>query len=277
MGRRLYCLKKVTEDKNMGFWSRERFLEEHSRNNLVSEFNESRLKYGRYYLRLHREALVTSDGSKPDQPFGQGPSITIPAGQIALLFTLESIHVPHHAMGFISLRTPEKIRGLVNISGFHVDPGFNGHLQFSVYNAGSRPIYLDYGSECFLLWFCDLAGPIKSPWNTEDSWDRKNEFQKATIKATDRERLSDGLHSPGALHNRIKALEESVNAIIAVGLVIIFPLLIAVGVVIFEKSIDGSVNKIEIPKLIIYTSLITSIAIALTFAGIMKFRNRRRN
>lgn len=261
----------------MAFWSTEKFLAEQKSSILVSEFDENRLKYGRYYLKLGRDILITPDGSNDSPLPGEGTYCKIPPGQIALLFTHESIQVPHNAMGFISVRTTEKIKGLVNISGFHVDPGFKGHLQFSVYNAGSKPIYLDYERECFLLWFCDLVGPTHDSWTTEDTWDKKNRFQKSEITAIDRERMSDALHSPGALHNRIRKLEDYVSAIIAVGGVIIFPLLIAVGVVIFDKSFGETSDKPSIIKLVVGTSLITSFIIAIFFVCIAKFRNRRPN
>ncbi len=67
-------------------------------------------------------------------------------------------------MGFISVKTSEKFKGLVNVSGFHVDPGFKGHLKFTVYNAGNKPIFLDYESACFLLWFSFLDKVTKYPY-----------------------------------------------------------------------------------------------------------------
>jgi dCTP deaminase len=49
-----------------------------------------------------------------------------------------------------------KLRGLMNVSGFHVDPGFNGRLKFAVYNAGNVAIDLEPGQRLFLIWYCDL-------------------------------------------------------------------------------------------------------------------------
>ncbi len=47
--------------------------------------------------------------------------------------------------------------GLINVSGFHVDPGFKGKLLFSVYNAGTGPISMEKGEPYFLIWFAELA------------------------------------------------------------------------------------------------------------------------
>ena len=44
-----------------------------------------------------------------------------------------------------------KLSGLINISGFHVDPGFEGRLKFSVYNAGTADVLLRYKDPIFIL------------------------------------------------------------------------------------------------------------------------------
>lgn len=52
-----------------------------------------------------------------------GQDVSIEPGEFALMLTDELIHVPEDLVGFISVRFGYKRRGLVNISGFHVDPG----------------------------------------------------------------------------------------------------------------------------------------------------------
>ena len=49
-----------------------------------------------------------------------------------------------------------KLKGLVNVSGFHVDPGWNGRLIFAVFNAGPAAVHLQRGLPVFLLWIADL-------------------------------------------------------------------------------------------------------------------------
>ena len=50
----------------------------------------------------------------------RGP-ITVPPGQFAFLVTEEKVTIPPEVMGFISIKASYKLRGLVNVSGFHVD------------------------------------------------------------------------------------------------------------------------------------------------------------
>lgn len=69
--------------------------------------------------------------------------------------------MPDSALAFISVRATIKFRGLVNVSGFHVDPGYRGRLVFSVFNAGPGPVHLARGDECFLIWYADLDRATK--------------------------------------------------------------------------------------------------------------------
>ena len=59
-------------------------------------------------------------------------------------------------MAFISIRAKTKFRGLVNVSGFHVDPGYCGQLTFAVFNAGPVPVHLKRGQPTFLIWYASL-------------------------------------------------------------------------------------------------------------------------
>lgn len=85
----------------------------------------------------------------------------MPPGQFAFLLTEEVVHVPLDAIAFISIRATIKFRGLVNVSGFHVDPGYGGRLVFSVFNAGPAPVHLERGEACFLIWFASLDGETR--------------------------------------------------------------------------------------------------------------------
>src|SRR5262249_56219095 len=109
------------------------------------------------------EGFVTSNPSDKTQ-VPAGTKIVIPPGQFGLLTTRETVHVPANAIAFISIRAGIKFQGLVNVSGFHVDPGYRGQLKFAVYNAGSRTIVLDQNQRVFMIWFADLDNPDDKPY-----------------------------------------------------------------------------------------------------------------
>lgn len=87
-----------------------------------------------------------------------------PPGQFGLLVTRETVHVPTNGITFISIRAGIKFQGLVNVCGFHVDPGYRGQPKFAVYNGGSRSIVLDQDQRVIMIWFADLDQPDDKPY-----------------------------------------------------------------------------------------------------------------
>ncbi|HEU4730641.1 MAG TPA: hypothetical protein VFT22_22245 [Kofleriaceae bacterium] len=144
----------------MTFWSQERIIEESQKQGLVQGFQEEKIENGAYALTVSGEyAITTANGGGEKRTARSGEHITIPPGQFALLLTQESVSIPNTALGLISIKSKMKLRGLINVSGFHVDPGFTGQLKFSVYNAGNQSLDLVPGQRLFLLWYNALDQP----------------------------------------------------------------------------------------------------------------------
>jgi dCTP deaminase len=145
------------------FWGGERLKEELGA--LISDYDEERIDHASYRLRVGPEIYVSPTGepgdprNKPKTSLAQDQGFTIPAGQFGFILTEETIRVPVGAIAFISIRAGYKFRGLVNVSGFHVDPNYEGRLIFSVFNAGPGPVHLSRGEPCFLIWYADLDRP----------------------------------------------------------------------------------------------------------------------
>jgi dCTP deaminase len=121
-----------------------------------------------------------------------------------LIITEEVVHIPLTTIGLISIRATVKFLGLINVSGFHVDPGFTGRLKFSVYNAGNQDIVLERGQRIFMMWLCDLDRL------TKDGYVGPRERQMG-ITASDVQYLRGEIASPAALKQEIKDLEASVD------------------------------------------------------------------
>ena len=149
----------------MAFWSGETLSERLP--DLVDPFDPSAIDCAAYTLRLGREIYISPDAETPNpsrhtaEIVGEGEGIAIPPGQFAFLTAAEDVVVPDDAIAFISIKARVKFLGLVNISGFHVDPGYRGRLLFSVLNAGPRPIHLRQGQGLFLIWYADLDAPTR--------------------------------------------------------------------------------------------------------------------
>ncbi|RYG94672.1 MAG: hypothetical protein EON58_15745 [Alphaproteobacteria bacterium] len=136
-----------------------------------------------------------------------GGEVIIPSGQFAFLLTDEFVHIPVDAMGFISLKSKQKWKGLINVSGFHVDPGFNGRLVYSVYNAGPANIHLTRGQPMFLLWIADLD-PLASQNYAKPQLITQSSISTGLISEVDRP-----LHSLGSLSERIESLQSELTLI----------------------------------------------------------------
>jgi len=124
---------------------------------VISPFDEERLKNGAYELSLGSQVFQTGTKPRAIKNLTKKEKIYIEPGQFALLLTEEKVKIPNEKIAFISIKASVKFNGLVNVSGFHVDPGFEGKLLFSVYNAGPSTIVLSQGTSYFPIWIAELS------------------------------------------------------------------------------------------------------------------------
>lgn len=124
---------------------------------IVSPLDCGKIKNGAYELSLGSQVFQTGSKPKIVKNLENGEKICIEPGQFALLLTKETVDIPKDKIGFISIKARIKFQGLINVSGFHVDPNFKGQLLFSVYNAGPSSIFLSQGTSYFPLWLSELG------------------------------------------------------------------------------------------------------------------------
>ena len=190
----------------MAFWNGELLL--HRLPELIEPFDPNKVDCAAYTLTLGDEVFVTSEETVDGNPksglkskLEKGDSIKIPPGQFAFLLTHETIQVPSDAISFISIKAGFKFRGLINVSGFHVDPGWNGRIVFSVYNAGPAPVQLEYGMELFLIWYANLV-------NDSTHIYEGNHKSRKSIELDLINNMGGLVFSPTALANEVKALKQ---------------------------------------------------------------------
>jgi dCTP deaminase len=174
----------------------------------ITPFDDKRIKQGAYELSLGKEVFLTdSKSGKKEILDEKNCQIEIKPGQFALLLTDEQICIPDDKIAFISIKAGVKLKGLINVSGFHVDPGFKGQLVFSVYNAGPATIILDKGEPYFLIWFSELTEKL----DEKDCYNGKHKEQSG-IPSKYIEALKSGeVASPNALMEKIKEVESKKN------------------------------------------------------------------
>ena len=197
----------------MGFWSGERLARELPKG-LISDFNPKNLDCATYKLCVGEQAFVTADKfgvSAPNDPLitvlSDAPNHTlrIPPGQFAFLLTHETVQVPRTAIALISMRATYKFKGLINVSGFHVDPGWIGKLLFSVYNAGASEVIIKKLEPLFLIVYADLDQP------SEKLYAGASQHQEA-INPSLLEGMTGQVFSPLMLQRQMEALNGKVAA-----------------------------------------------------------------
>jgi dCTP deaminase len=196
------------------------------------QFKEKQLHQSSYDLRLGPEIYVVEESSprllKEEQPYA-----SLPPGQFAILTTLEEINIPNDLMAFISVRSKFKFEGLVNISGFHVDPSFKGRLRFGVQNVGPTDIHLKLGVPLFSIFFAELSSKEIGTSRDEEK-DIHFEQNLTGIRLEDVQLLGGSSVTVTGLQRQIERLETQVKtfttiaASLVVGLILLILKLIKV-------------------------------------------------
>lgn len=187
----------------MAFWTSETFHE--AGTEVIPEYDPSHVVDGSYELSMGPEGFVTGVGSTQKTFLeARGAQLTIPPGQFALLLTEESVQVPATTIGFISIKSRFKIHGLVNVSGFHVDPGFRGRLIFAVYNAGGNNIVVSHGESLFLLWLAELDRETAHTYSG-------SRMDQDSIPNSDIMALGEATFSPIAVNQRLETVEANLQ------------------------------------------------------------------
>ncbi len=221
----------------MTFWSGEKLETELPA--LISDFDKKRIDCATYLLRVGDQAFVTGDhlaggASTPVvSVLGAPPThtIRIAPGQFAFLLTMEDVTVPSNAMAMISMRARYKFRGLINVSGFHVDPGWRGKLLFSVYNAGPTEVVLSKEEPLFLIVFADLDRPSKETY-------RGGALGQKAIDVSLLQNMTSQVFSPQALQKKLESVDAKMGRIeLAIGIAASVAAALAVGTSIVVAAV----------------------------------------
>ncbi len=211
----------------MSFWSAETIETRFPNENIVTEFKTERVKNGAYEMRLGAEVLVTSTKRSTKQLLKVDEQVAIPPGQFCLLMTEETVSIPLDAIAFISIKSTIKFRGLVNVSGFHIDPGFHGRLKYSVFNAGSDDVVLQRGEAVFPMWLCSLDRKTEKGYQGVHS-------NQVGLTSADASSLRGEIASPGSLKRRLDAVDRRLRFLQSQ-----LAILLAIGVGLFVAKCGG--------------------------------------
>jgi dCTP deaminase len=204
----------------MSFWSSQTLRSRLP--SLIEPFEDDRIQSASYELCLGEEVYISP---LPDTPqnerkktfLKERETVPIPPGQFAFLITSEKVTVPSNAIAFISIKFKAKAEGLINVSGFHVDPGYSGRLIFAVYNAGPLNFHVQYGKQLFSIWFADLD-------ESDARVRKKNDYDSIPPELMNRPDLASSIPN---LVKRLDDMEKKVEAY-KVQQALVFGLVVAV-------------------------------------------------
>src|SRR5690606_20322911 len=115
--------------------------------------------------------------------------------------------------------------GLINVSGFHVDPGYEGRFIFSAYNAGLTEIPVKRGEPLATIWFASLDQETEGYYKKSGLTD----IPSKTIAG-----ITGEIFSPMAMKERLENIETKVenqkNIIFGMVLVAIAVALLSVAI-----------------------------------------------
>lgn len=126
----------------MAFWSNRKWKENLKNLSIIDPADSSNIEEAGYALHVGSQIYTNSLATSIPKKLGVGGDdyATISPGEFAYILTKEIITIPKNCIGFISVRAKIKFKGLVNVSGFQVNPGWHGRLLFAVFNAGPNYI-----------------------------------------------------------------------------------------------------------------------------------------
>lgn len=149
----------------------------------IKPFRQARLKGASYDLAVGKQALVSNSDTRIFLSESTNNPIILNAGDFALVLTNEHVKLPLNIAASIGMRSSLARKGLILLAGMQVDPGFEGHLRFGLYNASPRKIVLDYDDPLCMLEFHRLSGDVDKPQ------ERIPELDEGKIPESDREFL----------------------------------------------------------------------------------------
>ena len=194
----------VPKTPKTGFWSAETIAERLHEIVDDNTRDHTAISHSSYDLSLGNEVFITGEDKKTKRILDDGEQIEIPPGQFANLITHETISIPLDSLSLINARFRLKKRGFLNVSGFHVDPGYHGKILFSMYNAGPSTIVVCQGERVFSLWLSYLDQPTQKGYDGQP---------RTGITSDDVNALQGDVASPQALAKRVAELERNVSAL----------------------------------------------------------------
>ena len=125
----------------------------------ITDFSQQRLQGASYDLTLSNEIAILHSPNNLTIDLKKTESYCLKHGEVARVRTKEQLSLKNDIYGALTYPSKLAREGIaVNIAG-HVDPGFRGVIEFTIFNYSGRPFPLKMGQDIATLCVHQLDAP----------------------------------------------------------------------------------------------------------------------
>jgi dCTP deaminase len=118
-------------------------------------FSSNSLEASSYDLRVGGKGIIGGEGVEVDLIHEK--TLEIPPGAYAGIVSYEKMNFPRNICARLGSKRALSYDGIILLSGSIVDPGYEGHLLFGLYNASQKKVHIRYGRKICNIVFERLA------------------------------------------------------------------------------------------------------------------------
>lgn len=117
-------------------------------------YSERSLSFNSYDVRIGR--LIVFSGTGQIRELKDNDTFPIAPGAYVGVISRESFRFPLNVAGNIGTKRRFSYEGLILLTGNLIEPGYEGHLLFTVYNASNKPAFLQFENTLCSVVFTQL-------------------------------------------------------------------------------------------------------------------------
>jgi dCTP deaminase len=180
---------------------------------VIEPFHRENLEPCSYDAHLGSQALISNHDDLIN--VAERNSISLDAGDFALVITEERFELPRDIAAHIGMRSSLARQGLVLLAGMQIDPTFKGHLRLGFYNASPRRLTVDYHDEICMIEFHRLREPVQKVMREfpELMQGKIPSSDRAFLRQLETTSLSDLAKNIAALTSDVAALTREVRSL----------------------------------------------------------------
>jgi len=192
---------------------------------VISNFS-GELEPASYDLRVGKEA-VAQDGvvNIEEKKYAK-----IPRGATVVIYPYEQIKLSTKVAARYGLRSRFARKGLILLSGPQIDPGFEGTLSVTIFNAGTSEVVLGYQEKFVTIEFFLLKTPASRPYSGPYQGQTSISSEEAALLTKEYKNFSE-------IEDAIAKFQGDIDNIKNFVYVVLFGIIVGAVIVILQELI----------------------------------------